>query len=31
VILYTDIALPVIGLALLWLKHRYQRPPARGG
>jgi hypothetical protein len=29
VILYTDIALPLIGLALLWLQHRYQRPLVR--
>jgi hypothetical protein len=30
VILYTDIALPVTGLVLLWLQHRYQRRPAPG-
>jgi hypothetical protein len=31
VILYTDIALPLIGLALLALQHRYRGLAARGG
>ena len=27
-IFYTDIAVPLFGLALLWLQHRWGRPPA---
>jgi len=26
VIFYTDILIPLIGIALLWLAHRYQKP-----
>jgi hypothetical protein len=29
VIFYTDILIPVIGLMLLWLQHRYERAPGR--
>jgi hypothetical protein len=28
VIFYTDILIPIIGFALLWLQHRYERTPA---